>query len=288
MDLPSSAYRAPSPPVDAAIGYGPFDGQWSRFAVALFIAATTFGVALFVERSTFRSLACTRPGTCTVEAGGPLLGATRERSFEPDSIVEAKKGRGTGGHARDLLVLVDRAGREAILFDGPRVDADLPAIHDFFVDRRVTSLNVAHPGDPVQAAVLSLLLAAPIVLSLVFLVAGLRTRVRFRVSVLRREGILRIERVGPEGATDTIDATDATSATDIPLSEIVGVDVEQETGAPAGSFYAGPARVIIRRRSAPDLPVSPRFQRGARAHGELVAALRRELGLAASKTPPAA
>lgn len=270
MDLPSSAYRASSPPVDAAIGYGPFDGRWSRFGSALFVAVTTMAVTSLVERSTFRALECSRPGTCVVHHGGKLLGERPDHWFDADSIVEVKKGQSTGWRSRDLLVLVDRAGRESILFEGERVAAELPELHAFFVERHGRWLSVRHAVEPVQTAVLSTLLAMSSAFALVFLCVGLRSRTRYRIAIARQAGLLHIERVGGGHASDAIE---------VPLADIVAVDVEQESGALAGPFFDGPARVVLRRHHAPDVPVSPRFQRGARAHGDLARELRRELGL---------
>ncbi len=254
-------YRdAPGRP-DATLWYGPFEGRWA-IPVALFgIGALLLLVALEAERRSFRSLACTRPGVCTVERGSGLLGVRVAETFAPDTIVDVRGHRTTGKTSRRTLVLVRSGGTELVLAEGSVVPELLAQTQPFFTSKRAESLTVRAPASAEDwmiagAASLAALLAGAWAAR-----SSLRAAVRVRVEVLHGEGVVRVAR----GRSPSVD---------VPIADIGGVEVAHE-----GTSGAGAARVCLIRRTNPDVPLLDRFVRGGTAHASLAAELRSELGL---------
>jgi hypothetical protein len=250
--------------------YGPFNGRWYRVLIALLVGTVAIAVAFINESSMFRALECTRPGVCTVVVGGPIAGPHVERRFDPSSVIDVKKERTSGKGAHDLLVLVDREGGERVLFDGDAVAPEYERTRDFFTSTGERTFAIHAPLDATMTGILSSIAAASIAVAIVLAIAGLRAGVRFRVSILRSQGVLRIERMAGGRPRDARDAR---------LADVMDVSIVTKSGARAGRFFGGPARVVIHLRIDPDMPICPRFLAGAHAHAEVASELRRELGL---------
>jgi len=205
-----------------------------------------------------------------VVEGGALLGPRVARTFDPNSVAEVKKHRTTVKSPRDELILVGRDGSETTLFHGDAAVArEHERVRGFFLDRSARSLSVRLAPNILFSVVLLVASVALIGASMAFAVLAFRARARFRISILRAQGLLRIERVVGGSPRDP---------RDVPLAEIVGVSVENEGGA-SGALSPGPARVVVHTRLDADVYISPRFFIGPNVHAELATELRRELGL---------
>ena len=65
------AYRDPQPRPDLTLWYGPFERRWSVLVALLVVGTFLLGAAIDAERSSFRGIACTRPGVSSAASGWP-------------------------------------------------------------------------------------------------------------------------------------------------------------------------------------------------------------------------
>lgn len=254
------AYRDPQPRPDLTLWYGPFERRWSVLVALLVVETFLLGAAIDAERSSFRGIACTRPGVCAVELGTDLIGSRVARTFDPDTIVAARSRRTTGKSARAQLVLVDRRGGEVVLAEGSVVSELLPRLEPFFASRAPATLQVRAPAS-VEDWMLSSFAALVAACAAGFAArSSVRAGVRVRVEVLHGQGIVRW--------------VEGRRTREVPIADIASVEIEHD-----GSRARSRARIRLMCRTGPDVALLEHFLPGG-AHAEVAASLREALGIA--------
>lgn len=259
-------YRDATPAADATFWYGPFEAGWWRLVASLVALVVGIVASFQLETTTFRRLECQRPGQCVVVRGGSLFGGHAAETFAVDSVEGAKVRRSTDKSPHDVLVLVVRGRGDFDLFTGSRVQGELPRVQAYFSGEAPT-LNVAGDSQPEMTVLCVAVSVVGAGLAGLFLVLALRASVRYRVSIVPAQGVLRIERV-VGGAPR--------APREVPLTNIV--DVAIEGGAGQGDRGDGarmrPARVVLCTREGLDVPICEHFHKGASSHRTLADDLR--------------
>ena len=257
-----TSYRETTTRTDTTLWYGPFAPRAWLVVVPL-VVAVFFAFALLAEETgVFRRLECHRPGVCTVFRGSDLFGVRTDRPFASSSIVTARHQRTQGKHARDQLLLVGADGSSRLLLeDAPARRWHEPA-RSFFEDPSRAYLLVRVEHDPFDRLAFGGSFAVALVIAVVLGRRSSRAGARFRVSILREDGMLRVERMRFSRPRD---------ARWVALPDVKGLWIER-----LGNAW----RIVLITRVGPDFPLTERYFPETAVHTRFAATFREELGIA--------
>jgi hypothetical protein len=268
----ATSYRGSVPRADATLWYGPFRAHLGRLFIGIGLSLSLAFSSLRATYTRFHSLICQRPGMCLVTEGGfPFKPHVVER-FEVDAVQDVKNYRTTGKNAHDVLVLV-RAKGDTELHAVPEFEHELPRVRVYFVEASLTELRI--DGQPHAEFPLGLLGGGLLTIGLASLawMGYRRSSARYRVSILHKQGVLRIEQM----------VTLIPSAPrEVRLTDIVNIQLERPSGERGGSNITTlqeATRVMLCMREGADVPVCADFHNAVEVHRELIASLHEELHL---------
>lgn len=245
---PRVGYREPAPRLDSTLWYGPFPARWWPVVVSLLAALVLGLITLDGERTTLRSIECTRRGRCTVTRGSDWIGP-RAETFDAEHFDRVEVRRTTGKNPTQGLWLVSTAGDDYVLLRGPDSVPVAAQIKPFFEARSADSLSFeASSSDSDRVVPVGLVLLA-LLSAMYFARSSVQRSGRYRISILREQDVLRVERASVFGWRRIREVT---------LAHVVGVFVDK---GPEGT-----ARVVLETSEGSDVPLTRNYLGEAPGH----------------------